>query len=41
PESFLVDAKGIIRYKRIGAITPEIIAFELKPRLAAMKGEGS
>jgi cytochrome c biogenesis protein CcmG, thiol:disulfide interchange protein DsbE len=40
PESFLVDAKGIIRYKRIGAITPEIIAFELKPRLEAMKGEG-
>ncbi len=41
PESFLVDGKGIIRYKRIGAITPEIIAFELKPRLAAMNGEGS
>jgi cytochrome c biogenesis protein CcmG, thiol:disulfide interchange protein DsbE len=40
PESFLVDAKGIIRYKRIGAITPEIIAFEIKPRLDAMKGEG-
>lgn len=40
PESFLVDAKGIIRYKRIGAITPEIVAFELKPRLAAMKDEG-
>ena len=39
PESFLVDGKGIIRYKRIGAITPEILAFELKPRLAAMLGE--
>lgn len=39
PESFLVDAKGIIRYKRIGAITPEVVAFELKPRLAAMKEE--
>ena len=39
PESFLVDGKGIIRYKRIGAITPEILAFELKPRLAAMQGE--
>ena len=40
PESFLVDAKGIIRYKRIGAITPEILAFEIGPRLDAMKGDG-
>ena len=38
PESFLVDADGIIRYKRIGAITPEILAFEIKPRLQEMKG---
>jgi cytochrome c biogenesis protein CcmG/thiol:disulfide interchange protein DsbE len=40
PESFLVDAQGIIRYKRIGAITPEILAFEIKPRLKAMHGGG-
>lgn len=40
PESFLVDAEGIIRYKRIGAITPEILAFEIKPRLQAMKEGG-
>lgn len=30
PRAFLVDAKGIIRYKRIGAITPEIIAFRVE-----------
>ncbi|MEZ5463087.1 DsbE family thiol:disulfide interchange protein [Dokdonella sp.] len=40
PESFLVDATGVIRYKRIGAITPEILAFEIRPRLEAMKGNG-
>lgn len=39
PESFLVDAEGVIRYKRIGAITPEIMAFEIKPRLQAMRGK--
>ncbi len=39
PESFLVDAQGVIRYKRIGAITPLILATEIKPRLAAMAGE--
>lgn len=38
PESFLVDGKGIIRYKQIGPITPEVLAFELKPLLESMKG---
>ncbi len=38
PESFLVDASGVIRYKRIGAITPQVLADEIKPRLAAMAG---
>ena len=37
PESFLVDAQGVIRYKYISPITPEIIATELLPRIAAMK----
>lgn len=36
PETFLVDGAGVIRYKRIGAITPMILATEIKPRLAAM-----
>ena len=39
PESFLVDGQGVIRYKRIGAITPLVLATEIKPRLAAMAGE--
>ncbi len=37
PETFLVDADGIIRYKHISPITPEVIATELLPRIAAMK----
>lgn len=39
PETFLVDAQGVIRYKRIGALNPIIIATEIKPRLAAMSKE--
>ena len=39
PESFLVDGNGIIRYKRIGAITPAVLANEIKPRLEAMAKE--
>jgi len=37
PESFLVDGKGIIRFKYISPITPAVIERELLPRIAAMK----
>jgi cytochrome c biogenesis protein CcmG/thiol:disulfide interchange protein DsbE len=36
PESFLVDAAGVIRYKHIGPLTPEIIAGELKAAIDAL-----
>ncbi len=41
PESFLVDGKGIIRYKHIGPLTPEVIEKELKPAIAALAKETS
>ncbi len=37
PETFLVDAQGVIRYKYISPLTTEIIASELMPRIAALK----
>ncbi len=39
PETFLVDAKGVIRYKRIGPITPDVIEKEIRPALAALAKE--
>lgn len=36
PETFLVDAQGVVRYKRIGPLTPEVIARELAPKIAAL-----
>ncbi len=33
PETFLVDAKGIVRWKHVGPLTDEIIAQELLPAL--------
>jgi len=39
PETFLVDAKGVIRYKRIGPITPEVLEKEIRPALAALAKE--
>ena len=37
PETFLVDAQGVIRYKRIGMLTPELIESELKPQLTKVQ----
>jgi len=36
PETFLVDADGIVRYKRIGMFTPENIRDELLPKIAEL-----
>ncbi|SMQ95518.1 C-type cytochrome biogenesis membrane protein [Xanthomonas fragariae] len=35
PESFLIDAQGLIRYKHIGVLTPDVIDDELLPAIAA------
>lgn len=37
PETFLVDAAGTIRYKHVGPLTPEVIARELRPAIAALQ----
>jgi len=39
PETFLIDAKGIIRHKVIGPMTADIVEAEIKPILAAMSAE--
>jgi cytochrome c biogenesis protein CcmG/thiol:disulfide interchange protein DsbE len=33
PESFLVDDKGVIVFKQLGAMTPEVIETEILPRI--------
>lgn len=38
PETFLIDAKGVIRYKHIGPLTPDVIAQELQPAIAGLNG---
>lgn len=40
PESFLVDSKGRILFKQIGAMTPEIIEQKVLPLVQADQGEG-
>jgi len=31
PETFLIDKQGVIRYKRIGIVTPEIVRDRILP----------
>ena len=37
PETFLVDGKGMIQWKHVGVLTPELIQNELLPRLAQLE----
>jgi cytochrome c biogenesis protein CcmG/thiol:disulfide interchange protein DsbE len=37
PETFLVDAAGVIRLKRIGALTPDYVEKSLKPAIAQLR----
>lgn len=39
PESFVVDKKGVIRYKQFGAITPEAWAKSIAPLIAQLNKE--
>ena len=40
PETFLVDADGIVRYKHVGPITPDIWSREFLPRIAEARNSG-
>lgn len=39
PESFLIDGKGVIRHKHVGAMTDEVIESELIPLLGRIRQE--
>jgi cytochrome c biogenesis protein CcmG/thiol:disulfide interchange protein DsbE len=37
PETFVVDGKGVIRYKYVGPLTPEVLKRELLPAIRAAR----
>ncbi len=41
PETFVIDAKGIIRYKHIGPINAEVLSKVLLPKIKELKATGS
>lgn len=40
PETFLVDARGVIRYKHIGPLTPDVIEGKLMPLVQEISSRG-
>ncbi|WP_263263960.1 DsbE family thiol:disulfide interchange protein [Pseudomonas sp. RIT-PI-S] len=41
PETFLIDAQGIIRYKHVGIVDEQVWRDELAPRYQALLAEGA
>jgi len=39
PETFIVDRKGVIRYKRVGILTQEIVRDRILPIIRELQGE--
>lgn len=38
PETYVIDKSGVIRYKRIGAVTPEILRDKILPLVKVLNG---
>jgi cytochrome c biogenesis protein CcmG/thiol:disulfide interchange protein DsbE len=38
PETYVIDGKGIIRYKRIGPVTPQILQEKILPLVRQLRG---
>ena len=38
PETFLIDREGVIRYKHIGALTPEVLRDKIEPMVRRLNG---
>ena len=39
PETYLIDKRGVIRYKRIGVVTPEILQQKILPLVKELNGD--
>lgn len=39
PETFVVDAAGVIRLRHVGALTPEVVERRIRPLLRELRGD--
>ena len=40
PETYVIDKQGVIRYKRVGPVTPEILKQKIAPLIAELNRNG-
>ena len=40
PETYVIDQKGVIRFKHIGPLTPEVAQKKLRPLIQELAGRG-
>ena len=40
PETYVIDKRGVIRYKRVGPVTPEILKEKIAPLIAELNRNG-
>ena len=40
PETYVIDKAGVIRYKRIGIVTPEVVRDKILPLVKELNGNG-
>ena len=38
PETFVIDRQGVVRYKHIGPLTPEVLRDKVEPLLKRLAG---
>ena len=38
PETFIIDRQGVVRFKQIGPITPEVIRTKIEPLVRKLNG---
>lgn len=41
PETFVIDANGVVRHKHIGPITPQVLKEQIEPLLARLAAEAT
>jgi cytochrome c biogenesis protein CcmG, thiol:disulfide interchange protein DsbE len=39
PETFVIDRRGRVRYRQVGAITPEVWANTIEPLMTRLRDE--
>ena len=40
PETYVIDKQGVIRYKRVGPVTPDILKEKIAPLIAQLNRNG-